>query len=121
MRVNVDGRTLSISNLDKQIYPDGTTKGEIIDYYTRMSPYLLPHLAGRQVTRKRFPESAMGEGFFEKNAPSWMPKWVERSPEGLVMCPDLSTLVYLANLAALELHVPQWKVGYEPDRMVFDL
>ncbi len=121
MRVNVDGRTLSISNLDKELYPDGTTKGEIIDYYTRVAPYLLPHLQGREVTRKRFPHNAGDEGWFEKNPPSGVPRWVETSPDGLVMCPDLSTLVYLANLAALELHTPQWKVGKQPDRLVFDL
>lgn len=121
MRVNVDGRTLSLSNLDKELYPDGTTKAEIIDYYTRMAPYMLPHLQGRQVTRKRFPHSAADEGFFEKNVPAGVPHWVQKSPEGLVLCNDLSTLVWLANLAALELHTPQWKVGHEPDRVVFDL
>jgi bifunctional non-homologous end joining protein LigD len=121
MRVNVGAQTLSLSNLDKELYPDGTTKAEIIDYYTRLAPVILPHLQGRQVTRKRFPHGTDAEGFFEKNAPPGVPRWIKKSPEGLVMCEDLETLVYLANLAALELHTPQWTVGHDPDRVVFDL
>lgn len=121
MRVKVGDHTLSLSNLDKELYPDGTTKAEVIDYYTRLAPVLLPHLAGREVTRIRFPDGADREGFFEKQAPQGVPKWVKTSPDGLIMCEDLPTLVWLANLAALELHTHQWKVGHEPDRVVFDL
>ncbi|GIH11495.1 hypothetical protein Rhe02_95620 [Rhizocola hellebori] len=121
MRVKVEDQTLVLSNLDKQLYPDGTTKAEIIDYYTQLAPVILPHLIDRQVTRLRFPDGADEPGFFEKQVPQGTPKWVKVSPEGLVMCQNLPTLVWLANLAALELHTPQWKVGYEPDRVVFDL
>lgn len=121
MRVNVAGRTLSLSNLDKELYPDGTAKAEIIDYYTRLAPVILPHLEDREVTRLRFPDGADRPGFFEKQAPQGKPAWVPVSPDGLIICDDLPTLVWLANLAALELHTPQWKVGREPDRVVFDL
>jgi bifunctional non-homologous end joining protein LigD len=121
MRVKVGDHTLSLSNLDKELYPDGTTKAEVIDYYTRLAPVVLPHLTGREVTRIRFPDGADREGFFEKQAPQGVPRWVRTSPDGLIMCEDLVTLVWLANLAALELHTPQWKVGAPPDRVVFDL
>jgi len=112
----------------------GFTKGEIIDYYTRAAEVLLPHLAGRPLTRIRYPNGVAGKGFFEKNAPGGVPDWVrietlpapgstkDRETIDYVVCDDLQTLVYLANLAALELHVPQWKVGSAgPDRLVVDL
>jgi len=128
--VQVDGRTLSLSNLDKPLYPS-FTKGEVIDYYTRIAPVLLPHLKDRPVTRIRFPNGVDGVKFFEKNAPRGVPDWVRRAtiatPGGrndsvdYVLIDDLATLVWCANLAALELHVPQWKVDHEPDLMVFDL
>jgi bifunctional non-homologous end joining protein LigD len=121
MRVKVEDQTLTLSNLDKELYPDGTTKAEIIDYYTQLAPTILPHLRDRQVTRLRFPDGADAPGFFEKQAPQGAPRWVKFSPEGLIVCQDLKTLVWLANLAALELHTPQWKLGQEPDRIVFDL
>jgi bifunctional non-homologous end joining protein LigD len=137
--VQVDGRELTLSNLDKVLYPrHGFTKGEVIDYYTRVAPVLLPHLADRPATRKRFPDGVDGTSFFEKNAPSNTPEWVRteelptpgssRGHESLnfVVIDDLPTLAWAANLAALELHVPQWKVGprggvHKPDLMVFDL
>ncbi len=121
MRVKVDGRTLALSNLDKPMYADGTTKGEVIDYYTRIAPVLLPHLRDRQLTRVRFPNGASEEGFFEKLAPQGKPDWVPLSSQGQILCQDLPTLVWLANLAALELHTHQWKEGQPPDRVVFDL
>jgi bifunctional non-homologous end joining protein LigD len=121
MRVKVGDHTLSLSNLDKELYPDGTTKAEVIDYYTRLAPVLLPHLTGREVTRIRFPDGADRPGFFEKQAPQGVPRWVKTSPDGLIVCEDLATLVWLANLAALELHTPQWRLGEKPDRVVFDL
>jgi bifunctional non-homologous end joining protein LigD len=136
-RVEVDGRRLALSNLDKVLYPEhGFTKGEVIDYYARVAPVLLPHLAGRPATRKRYPDGVGGQSFFEKNAPSHTPSWVRTvelpTPGGsrealdFVVVDDLPTLVWLANLAALELHIPQWCVGSrggarEPDLMVFDL
>jgi bifunctional non-homologous end joining protein LigD len=136
--VEVDGRRLGLSNLDKVLYPrSGTTKGEIIDYYTRMAPVLLPHLADRPLTRKRWPNGVEGGSFFEKNAPKGTPQWVRtvelpspgssRGTETVtyVVCDDLATLVWLANLAVLELHVPQWRVNgtnpQNPDRLVLDL
>jgi bifunctional non-homologous end joining protein LigD len=137
--VRVNGRDLTLSNLDKVLYPGhGFAKGEVIDYYTRIAPVLLPHLADRPVTRKRYPNGVDAASFFEKNAPSHTPGWVRtatlptpgsaRGHETLdfVVIDDLPTLVWCANLAALELHIPQWRVGprggaHKPDLMVFDL
>ncbi|MEO3793657.1 non-homologous end-joining DNA ligase [Nonomuraea sp. B10E15] len=137
--VKVDGRELALSNLDKVLYPDyGFTKAEIIDYYSRIAPVLLPHLAGRPLTVKRFPNGVTGQSFFEKNAPDHTPDWVRRvnlpapgstkNRESIdfAVVEDLPTLVYYANLAALELHVPQWRVDDDgealpPDTLVFDL
>jgi bifunctional non-homologous end joining protein LigD len=133
--VRVDDRQLELSNLDKVLYPEaGFTKGEVIDYYTRVSPVLLPHIGNRPLTRIRYPNGVNGNNFFEKNAPAGVPPWVrvetlpvpgstkDRETLDYVVADDLPTLVYLANLAALELHVPQWKVGSAgPDRLVVDL
>jgi bifunctional non-homologous end joining protein LigD len=134
VRVEVEGRELELSNLDKVLYPAaGFTKGEVIDYYTRVSTALLPHLRNRPLTRIRYPNGVDGSFFFEKNAPASTPDWVrlERLPSpgsskdrevlDYVVCDDLPTLVWLANLAALELHTPQWQVGADPDLMVMDL
>jgi bifunctional non-homologous end joining protein LigD len=133
--VKVEGRELELSNLDKVLYPAaGYTKGEVIDYYTRISATLLPHLADRALTRIRYPNGVDANGFFEKNAPAGTPSWVhlERLPVpgsstgrgelDYVVVDNLATLVWLANLAALELHTPQWRVGARgPDLMVVDL
>lgn len=140
--VDVEGRTLRISNLDKVMYPaTGTTKGEVLQYYARIAPTLLPHLADRAVTRIRWPHGTGGSSFFEKNAPSGTPSWVRtvsvpttgsrgesRHGDRLVfpVVDDLATLTWLANLAALELHVHQWQVGRNgrprnADRIVIDL
>jgi bifunctional non-homologous end joining protein LigD len=124
VKVEVDGRRLDVSNLEKPLYPDGFTKAEVIDYYTRVAPAILPHLADRRLTRVRFPHGALEAGpeggFFEKNAPPATPPWV-RTDDGMVVAEERATLVWLANLAALELHTPQWKIGQDPDRIVFDL
>ncbi|MEV4553192.1 non-homologous end-joining DNA ligase [Nonomuraea wenchangensis] len=137
--VKVDGRELTLSNLDKVLYPDcGFTKAEVIDYYSRIAPVLLPHLAGRPLTVKRYPDGVTGQSFFEKNAPDHTPDWVRRvnlpapgstkNRESIdfAVIEDLPTIVYYANLAALELHVPQWRVDDDgealpPDMIVFDL
>ncbi len=133
--VQVGERQLSLSNLDKGLYPDGFNKGEVINYYSRVAPVLLPHLAGRPVTFIRYPNGVDGEAFFEKNVPRHAPDWVRtvRLPSSgsrgtgdhidFVLIEDLPTLVWAANLAALELHVPQWTVHDDrvPDRLVFDL
>ncbi|MEV4760849.1 non-homologous end-joining DNA ligase [Micromonospora sp. NPDC049559] len=134
IRVEVEDRALELSNLDKVLYPEaGFTKGEVIDYYTRVAPVLLPHLRDRPLTRIRYPNGVDGPFFFEKNAPASTPDWVrlERLPApgsskgremlDYVVADDLPTLVWLANLAALELHTPQWRVGEHPDMLVVDL
>ncbi|MBE1534365.1 non-homologous end-joining DNA ligase [Actinomadura algeriensis] len=136
-RVEVDGRSLNLSNLDKNLYPE-FAKGEVIDYYARVAPVMLPHLKDRPATRIRWPDGVDGGKFFEKNAPSHTPDWIRtatvpspgstrgRDTVDYVVVDDLATLVWCANLAALELHVPQWKVGprgkvHTPDLLVFDL
>ena len=141
-RVEVDGRTLSISNLGKVLYPgDGTTKGEVLHYYAQVAPVLLPHLQDRAVTRIRWPNGTGGPSFFEKNVPSGAPDWLHtaevptsgsrgesRHGDRIVfpVIDSLAELTYLANLASLELHVHQWRVDgggqpLNPDRMVIDL
>ncbi|MEU5695281.1 non-homologous end-joining DNA ligase [Actinosynnema sp. NPDC020468] len=137
--VRVEGRTLRLTNLGKVLYPEvGFTKAEVIDYYSRIAPVLLPHVRDRPATLRRFPDGVGGSSFFEKNVPSHAPEWVRRVRVGtsgsrggagyvdFVVVEDLATLVWLANLAALELHVPQWTVGarggrHSPDLVVFDL
>jgi bifunctional non-homologous end joining protein LigD len=137
--VDVDGRHLALSNLTKVLYPEaGFSKGEIIDYYSRIAPYLLPHLADRPLTVKRYPNGVDAQFFFEKNAPRGTPSWVrtvnlpapgstkDRETIDYVVVEGLPTVVWLANLAALELHVPQWRVpkrARKPrtDLIVFDL
>ena len=139
LMVEVDGRTMKISNLDKVLYPEsGTTKGEVLHYYAQVAPVLLPHLADRAVTRIRWPNGTADGQFFEKNLPSGAPAWLRsvtvsstgsRGGGDTITYPvieDLAGLTYLANLASLELHVHQWKVGANnqprnPDRMVIDL
>lgn len=126
VQVDVEGRHLTLSNLAKPLYPDGFTKGQVIDYYTRVAPVLLPHLRDRAATRVRCPDGVEGERFFEKNAPRGTPDWVRRERLGdveFVVIDDLPTLVWTANLAALELHTHQWRVGHEgdPDLLVIDL
>lgn len=132
--VDVEGRTLKLTNLEKVLFPSGFTKGQVIDYYSRIAPVLLPHLADRALTRKRYPNGTEGQMFFEKNKPQGTPPWVRtatlpspgssknRDTIDYVVCDDLPTLVWLSNLAALELHTHQWKVGRKtPDLLVFDL
>jgi bifunctional non-homologous end joining protein LigD len=132
--VTIDGHDLELSNLDKLMYPAaGFTKGEVIDYYTRIAPVLLPHLADRAVTRIRFPNGVDGPHFFEKNKPGGTPSWVRlatlpvpgstmsRETIDFVVVDQLAALVWLANLAALELHTPQWKIDADPDLLVVDL
>ncbi|WP_279581917.1 non-homologous end-joining DNA ligase [Fodinicola feengrottensis] len=137
--VEIEGRKLRLSNLDKVLYPKSrTTKGEVIDYYSRIAPVMLPHLAGRPVTRKRWPDGVAKQPFFEKNMPRGTPSWIrtvnlpvpgstmDRETIDFVVLADLAGLVWSANLAALELHVPQWKVGprgaaKHPDLLVVDL
>jgi bifunctional non-homologous end joining protein LigD len=133
--VQVDGRKLELSNLEKVLYPAaGFTKAQVIDYYQRIAPVLLPHIADRPVTIKRYPDGVDGKFFFQKNAPAhpdWVPTARIRSPGSTksreeveyILGGDLPTLIWAANLAALELHVPMWRypeIG-KPDSLVFDL
>lgn len=142
VHVDVEGRTLRLTNLEKVLYPStGTTKGEVLDYYARVAPVLLPHLAGRPVTRIRWPHGVGDMSFFEKNAPAGTPSWVRtaevpttgsRGPSRhgdtlrFPIIDQLATLVWAVNLAALELHVHQWTVDDDgdpvgADRIVVDL
>jgi bifunctional non-homologous end joining protein LigD len=131
VEVEVEGRRLRLSNLDKVLYPEvGFTKGQVIDFYTRAAPWLLPHLRGRALTLKRYPNGVEGGHFYEKQRPSHAPEWVrsESISAGdkwidFVLCDDLPTLVWLANLADLELH-PSLALAEDPDApvvMAFDL
>ena len=121
--VEVEGRTLTLTNLDKVLYPEtGFTKGQVIDYYRRIAPVLLPHIAGRPLTLKRYPDGVHRAYFYEKNAPSHRPDWVPtariaspgstkpRETVQYVVAGDLPTLVWAANLADLEIHTPMWRL-----------
>jgi bifunctional non-homologous end joining protein LigD len=129
--VDVAGKQLSLSNLDKVMYPEvGFTKGHVIDYYTRVAPVLLPHLQDRPLTLKRYPNGVEGGHFYEKQCPSHRPDWVRSEPVELssktinfCICDELATLVWLANLADLELHPSLSKVPEveRPTVMAFDL
>ena len=127
-RVDVDGRELKLSNLDKVLYPEaGFTKAQVIDYYGQVANAMVPHLAGRAVTMVRWPDGVERGSFFEKRCPSHAPAWMHsaESQPGLRQCvlDDRPSLVWAANMAALELHTLQARVD-EPDRptaMVFDL
>lgn len=127
VEVEVEGRRLSLSNLDKVMYPEvGFTKGQLIDYYTRVAPALLPHLRDRPLTLKRYPNGVEGQYFYEKRCPSHAPDWVrseEASGINFCVCDDLATLVWLANLADLELHPSLSLVDdiLRPTVMAFDL
>jgi len=127
VQVNVEERRLSLSNLDKVMYPAvGFTKGQVIDYYTRIAPVLLPHLRDRPLTMKRYPDGVEGQFFYEKRIPSHAPEWVRRERVGkieYIVCDELPTLVWLANLADLELHPSLSLVDDEnrPTVMAFDL
>ncbi len=131
--IEIQGQHLKLSNLQKVLYPAaGFTKKDVIDYYVRIAPAILPHIAGRALTRKRYPDGVDGEPFFEKNAPMHKPDWVKTADiwsEGghrtvhYILANDLPTLVWLANLAALELH-PSLALAKDitcPTDMVFDL
>jgi bifunctional non-homologous end joining protein LigD len=136
-RTTIEGRELSVSNLDKVLFPQsGFTKGQLIDFYVRVAQAMLPHLRERPLTMKRFPDGVEGKSFFEKHIPSHAPEWVPSvdvsASDGQDVIPyamvnDLPTLAWAANLGTIELHVPLWHVGRRrklpapPDHMVFDL
>ncbi len=143
---DVDGRHLSLSNLRKVLYPaSGFTKGAVLDYYSRVASVMLPHVQDRPVTFRRFPDGVGGKSFVEKHVPSHAPGWVrtvkvpssggggggrETAPSGDVeyaVIDDRASLIWAANLAAIEFHVPLWHAGHRrllpgrPDHLVFDL
>jgi bifunctional non-homologous end joining protein LigD len=133
VEVDIEGRRLKLSNLDKVLYPEaGFTKGQIIDYYTRVAPAALPHLRGRPLTLKRYPNGVDQGHFYEKRCPKHRPDWVETvpmdstrhgGPIDYCSCNDLATLVWVANLASIELH-PSLARGPEvlrPTMIAFDL
>jgi len=129
----VDDRKLQVSNLDKVLYPKaGFTKADVIDYFIRIAPVLLPHLKDRPLTMKRYPDGVEGQFFYEKNCPVHRPKWVQTAKvwsEGnqrimhYCLANDLPTLVWAANLADLELHTSLSRKNNieRPTMMVFDL
>jgi bifunctional non-homologous end joining protein LigD len=137
--VEVDGHTLKLTRLSKVLYAESaTTKAQVLDYYARIAAVLLPQLADRPVTRLRWPDGTDSTPFFEKNVPNHAPDWLRtvelptpgssRAKETLTfpLIDDTAGLIWAANLAALELHTPQWTVGprggvHEPDRLVLDL
>jgi bifunctional non-homologous end joining protein LigD len=134
-QVEVDGRELKLTNLDKVLYPEaGFSKGEVVDYYAKVAPAMIPHLAGRAVTLRRFPEGVddLDAAFFEKRCPKHRPKWVktarvEAGPHAgkidFCVCDSLPTLVWMAQLAAIELH-PSLSLSRAPKRptvLAFDL
>lgn len=131
--VDIQGRQLKLSNLEKVLYPEaGFTKGQVIDYYVRIAPVLLPHLHGRPLTMKRYPGGVNDQFFYEKNCPAHRPDWVKTAPvwsEGnnkwmkYCLVEDLPTLVWAANLACIELHtsLSLGKKIEQPTMLVFDL
>ncbi len=131
--IEVDDKPLKLTNLDKILYPaSGFTKGQVIDYYARIAPALVPHLAGRPLTLKRYPEGVDHQYFFEKNATQYRPEWVKTAPVwsesnhrnvNYILANDLPTLIWVANLASIELH-PSLSLAKNlacPGTMVFDL
>jgi bifunctional non-homologous end joining protein LigD len=145
--VSVGGRELQLSNLDKPLFPTGFTKGDMLDYYARIAPVMLPHLKSRPVTVKRFPNGVGQKGFIEKNAPRHAPDWIKtvtlprkgtdrwgkqlekdsgKETTEFVLVDDLATLMWLVNLASVEFHTPMWRAAKNnepgsPDLLVFDL
>ena len=130
--VEIAGKSLSLSNLEKDLYPAyGFTKAQILEYYRRMARFILPHLQDRALTLKRYPEGVDQAFFFEKRCPVHHPAWVKtaevrlehKEPMTVCLVNDLSTLMWVENLASLELHVPLARVASPetPDAMVFDL
>jgi bifunctional non-homologous end joining protein LigD len=135
--VQVDGRTLTLTNLGKVLYPQtGFTKAEVLDFYQRVAAVLVPHIAGRPVTLKRYPAGVDGEAFFQKHVTAHRPDWIRTAevpsdssrgrgsgPVTYLVIDDLPALIWAANLAGLELHVPMWRMPdiRRPDLLVFDL
>jgi bifunctional non-homologous end joining protein LigD len=130
VETDVEGRRLTLSNLDKVLYPSGFTKAQVIDYYARIAPVMIPHLSGRCLTFRRYPNGSDTAGFFEKRCPSHRPEWVDVATGpgdrrgGVDYCriDEKAALVWAANMAALEIHAPM-ALGADldtPRQLVFD-
>ena len=129
--LSVDGRSIDISNRDKVLFPDaGITKGDVIDYYTRIAPHALPHYRGRALTMQRFPDGITEDGFFQKNIPDYFPDWIDRvtlsKEDGKithVIANTAATLAYIANQGCITPHLALARCDTpdRPDRLVFDL
>jgi len=131
--VVIEGKRLKLTNLSKVLYPKaGFTKAQVIDYYLRIAPALLPHLRDRPLTLKRYPDGVEGEYFYEKNCPAHRPPWVKTAPiwsdqnqrmMHFCLVQDVATLAWAVNLADLEMHVPLHRApdADRPDSVVFDL
>lgn len=128
--VSIDGRELKLTNLDKVLYPSGFTKAEVVDFHARIAPWAIPHLAGRCLTFRRFPDGTDRDGFFEKRCNKHRPEWVpvalgpgDRSG-GIEYCriEEPATMVWAANLAAIEIHAPMAHAVdiATPSTLVFD-
>lgn len=129
--LEIDGHEIDLSHVDRVLFPHaGLTKGDLIDYYLRVAPVVLPHLGGRPLSLERYPSGIESEGFFQKNAPDYFPSWIQRVRLGkrdgevsYVLARDGATLVYLANQGTLTLHVGLSRIDRidHPDRLVLDL
>ncbi len=131
VEVEIEGRTVRLTNLDKVLYPSGFTKAEVVDYHARISPWVIPHLTGRCLTFRRYPDGTDHQGFFEKRCPSHRPDWVPVAlgpgdrRGGIEYCriEEPAAMVWAANLAAIELHAPMAMASAlaTPRALVFDL
>jgi bifunctional non-homologous end joining protein LigD len=129
--VEIDGRELSVTNLDKVLYPDGFTKAEVIGYYVRVAPAMLPHVEGRGVTLRRYPNGVDGTSFFEKRSPDHRPEWIgtalgpgdRKGGIQYLVIDEVATLAWVGNMAALEVHAPMARAPEieSPTMVVFDL
>lgn len=131
--IDLDGQAVKLSSLDKVYYPDaGITKGDVVDYYHRVAPTMLPHLRDRPLSMQRFPDGIAAPGFYQKEAPDHFPDWIRRVPvlveeEGQeqpqVVCDGAATLVYLANQGCITPHLWLSRAGKlrHPDKLIFDL
>ena len=121
--IELDGHRLALTHLRKVLYPaTGTTKSDIIAYFAEVAHAMIPHVADRPVTRKRWPDGVTTTPFFHKDLPKGTPSWVTRrviqhsdGPKAYPMVDSPATLAWLGQIAALELHVPQWRFGADPD------
>jgi len=128
--VTVSGREVRLTNLDKVLWPEGLTKAHLVQYYSSMAPYILPHLYNRPVVMKRYPDGLEGEPFYQKECPDYAPSWIKRQPIehtekviNYIICDNTETLVWLANQGCIEMHA--WLARIEnpesPDLAVMDL